>query len=156
MKYFTMDNWIGSQHDNFDESESDRLRQAYWDYWDGIKAHVPPRLKEFYESYTTHDGVLQWFEIKEERMTVHLSVARIESMEEEWIFDDLSLQYDDLLSFESISNRTPGFNESLYGDLGYDEIEKLSDCIEHRWLFSTGIEFRIRFRDFDFQLAPIT
>src|SRR5215831_19284251 len=39
------------------------------------------------------------------------------------------------------------------GDLGYWEIDRLSsDVFEHRFLFSSGLELCVRFREFDFSL----
>jgi hypothetical protein len=43
-----------------------------------------------------------------------------------------------------------------FGDLGYDEIELLDGgLIEHRMLFSTGIELHVRFGGLEIGLGPL-
>ena len=60
------------------------------------------------------------------------------------------LTYQQLQSFESTSDPNIGLGGPHgYGDLGYDEAD-ISACghLEHRMLFSSGIEFRILFACF--------
>lgn len=44
-----------------------------------------------------------------------------------------------------------------YGDLGYDEIELMPDgSLEHRLIFSSGIEVQVRFGEFQFSYQDKT
>lgn len=43
-----------------------------------------------------------------------------------------------------------------FGDLGYSEIDRpVPDLFEHRLLFSSGLELRVRFREFDFAVDAV-
>ena len=60
----------------------------------------------------------------------------------------IELNYIGVILFHSKVDQENGLHGPLgYGDLGYDEVELLNNCIEHRILFSSGIELIIQFSD---------
>ncbi len=59
---------------------------------------------------------------------------------------EITLSYSGVTFFESVVNQEKALPGPLgYGDPGYDEVEILENALEHRILFSSGIELKIQF-----------
>ena len=154
MKYFTLDGWIGDQDRGDDGTAAARAVQAYKTYLAGVRPELPGDFRRLLADYCIHDGRLR-------HMTVDLPAGIVVLR-----FDagdvtmrqgrDISLHYGDAILVETTADPERGLpGPHGYGDLGNDEIELLDGgLLEHRLLFSTGIELTLRFRTFRLEEHP--
>ncbi len=151
MKYMTMDWWSGA----VDRSTAD----AYGPYFQSIKDRLPPSVRRLHEDVSLHDSNLRLLVANWNHHTVEIQLDGYV-----WEPDKLPdakqsilLRYFDVMSLTSTADPKTGLGGPHgYGDLGYDELELLDDlAVEHRMLFSTGIEIAIRFKNMSIDCKPI-
>ncbi len=142
MKYMTLAWWSGEA----ERSTAD----AYRPYYESIKDHLPPAVRRLHDDVSLHDAKLRRLIADVAAQTV-----RIELDGYDWQpgkMPDAERQI--TLTYGGVDGLTTTGDPSVglggphgFGDLGYDELERLDgDLIEHRMLFSTGIELHVRFR----------
>jgi len=141
MKFFTMAWWGG-------ESEDDPF-PLYKAHLEAIRDRIPPQLFRLDrgEPYSLHDALLREMKFDAEGGELIL-VLDVEDGQLDW--RRLSLNYKKIRSFDSYADPDVGLGGPHgYGHLGYTEIHLApSGDIEHRLLFSPGIELRICFGEF--------
>jgi hypothetical protein len=139
MQFFTIAWWYGRDGRAHDAFAGYHARLAL------IRDRLPADLFATEESVSLHDCRLRTLELFADRLT--LSLESLNGSEE------LILNYLGVRSYRSFSDPNTGLPGPFgYGDLGYCEIDLLPDgMIEHRLLFSTGIECVIVFRGFQLQ-----
>lgn len=139
MKYFTLAWWNGIQELG---NEPDPL-DAYEEYFQSIKDKLPMAFRQLHDEIYLHDGNLT--NLKYVGASGDLEIG-INNDDGKGNLREIFLSYSGVTIFQSNSNQEQGLPGPLgYGDLGYDEVEILENCIEHRILFSSGIEFNIQF-----------
>ena len=149
MKYFTLDSWIADQDlEAVDVNDIKRRRQGYSDYLAGIFDKLPLDLVRLNETVILGDAHLH-------QLNVDVSYAKVTLVvlaEDMTTREDrkVALEYGKVRGLKSVSDPYKSLSgPGGFGDLGNDEIELLDDgCLEHRFLFSSGIEIAIQFRDF--------
>ena len=141
MKYFTLSWWNGIQElDN----EFDPLT-AYEEYFQTVKDDLPASFRKLHDEIYLHDGNLT--KLKYAGVSGDLDIS-INNDDGKGNLREIYLSYKEVSLFESSANQDMGLPGPLgYGDLGYDEVEVFENSIEHRMLFSSGIEFKIQFFD---------
>jgi len=141
MKYFTLDWWNGVQE--FENAKDPH--SAYEKYFESVKADLPVSFRQLHAGSLLHDGDL-----------VMLKYCGVDGLLDMKINNDdgkgnlreVLLNYCGVTLFESCSIQEKGLPGPLgYGDFGFDEVEILENCFEHRMIFSSGIEINIRFDD---------
>ncbi len=144
MKFFTIDWWMGAQ----DDSEQSDPIEAYWRYIDSIRDRLLPTLVRVQSELSLHDAQLTDLAIDFGAGTLYIV---LDSDDGNTRYRRITLNYSGVSAFESTANRDKWLPGPWgYGDLGYDEVDLFGDSFEHRFLFSTGIEMRIIFREFSF------
>jgi len=143
MKYFTFDWWENPEFDPFKE---------YHSYIEKVLPELPSDLQRLEQKCTLHDGRITRLHIEPIQKTLELELVGAccdESLPKSYA-RLYRLTYKELESFTSIANPKKRLGgPGGYGDLGYDEIEVLGPGrFEHRMLFSTSIEFHVRFGSF--------
>ena len=109
-----------------------------------IRDRLPPDLHATTESVSLHDTRL-----RELRVSVPEGVVTLEL--DSYSGDErFKLTYSGVERFESLADPAVGLGGPAgYGDLGYCEVAELpGGLLEHRLLFSTGIELVVTFRGF--------
>jgi hypothetical protein len=149
MKYFTLDGWIADQDlGAFDPESVNRPVREYKAYIESIRDRLPADLQNLLAQFSLHDGRLRslTLDVAGRTAVVRFDAGDITMREGR----DVSLHYGDVSVVESTSDPKRGLpGPHGYGDVGNDEIELFEDGgLEHRFLFSTGIQMRIRFRTF--------
>ena len=167
MKYFTLEWWLASQDLGEDVG---RPIDQYKRYYASVKDQLPIRFVEFKELYSLHDATFLSLNLDLERqqaefrfLVCHLGyrgggefISEKEgTLVYSWVkhfrsSEDIKAPLDrpdlDVGDMRSLASRG-------HGALGYDEIEVISTGLfEHRMLFSSAIEFVVRFADFDFTI----
>jgi hypothetical protein len=144
MKYFTFDWW--------ERSEPTDVFKEYGAYIKKVLHELPADLRRLEQECSLHDGRIIRLHIEPIQKTLELELVGDccdESLPKSYA-RRYRLTYKELESFTSIANpkrHLPG--PGGYGDLGYDEIEVLAPGrFEHRMLFSSSIEFHVRFGSF--------
>lgn len=144
MKFFTMPWWEGIQGDDFgaDPFASYHTRLAE------IRDRLPADLVTLQESVSLHDGRLRELEHLPSAGTLRM---QIDGDDGRGGFRRFNLLYRAVSLFRSLADPDHGFpGRNGYSDLGYDEADvSESGEIVHRILFSSGIEFEVRFADFE-------
>lgn len=140
MKYFSLDWWNGIQKS---EPKDDPF-EKYQEYFESIKSHLPQAFFDLRESIFLHDGELRSIDLQLENNTLSLKVFT----DNDGLLREVILLYTGVTSFASNSQPKKGLpGPRGYGDWGYDEVELINDKLEHRVLFSSGIEISIQFSD---------
>lgn len=146
MKYFTQAWW------NREVEDTEAVVADYWRYIGSIRSKLTPELAALLDDVSLHDSKVRRFSVDIPGGTVSLTLHGFvnpwspEGQTGRRIF----LRYNGVESVESI-NESEWTSESLdNSDLGYCEIEWLSDGLwEHRMLFASGIELTIRFQSLE-------
>jgi hypothetical protein len=157
MKYYTFKWWA-------DEEDADHaIAGSYPAYLERIVPELPPDLQRLAKKCCLHDAALTRLElsIPDGKLVLELLGDHYDESLPSSYARRFRLTYLGVSSFTSTADphRTLG-GPGGYGDLGYDELEVTSPgCFEHRMLFSTSIEFAIRFSGFvldysDFEYGP--
>ena len=149
MKYFTLDDWIRDQDlELVDTDHIVRTINAYKCYLESIKPRLPEDIRRLLNEYCIHDGILRDLQIDVQKATVIMSIGAGDITMKEG--REISLHYSGVTNMRSTADPKRGFTGTKgYGDLGNDELELLENgLIEHRFLFSSGIQMLIRFRTF--------
>lgn len=142
MRYFTMAWWCGCQTGDVEDPSAD-----YAVHLVAIRNRLPPDLLATQESVSLHDTRLRELRLIPAEGTLSLGLDSYAGDER------LTLTYIGVERFESTADPAIGLGGPAgYGDLGYCEVDVLpGGTIEHRLLFSTGIELAIVFRGFRLQ-----
>jgi len=154
MKYFSTNCWN-------DYAQTKEIRKSYLSYVDSISPYIPTSFK----SLTGGGGDITLNDASVEHLVVSLGDSTVSMvMNGKWIQGTVtglrifSLSYTGVTEVVSIVDPdADGLSGSGYGDHGFDEIEVIENNLyEHRMLFSSGIELRIRFHDFllDYRDVP--
>jgi hypothetical protein len=142
VRFFTTAWWCGIQTDGVGDPSD-----AYAAHLAAIRERLPPDLLVTEESVSLHDARLRALRLVDGTLVLGLdSLAGDER---------LTLTYTGVERFESVADPKVGLGGPAgYGDLGYYEVDALpGGTLEHRLLFSTGIELIVVFRDFRLQRA---
>ena len=155
MKYFTLDGWIGDQDADDDGTAAARAVKAYKAYLASVQSALPAHFKRLLAEFCIHDGRLRHMAVD---LPAGMVVLRFDAgdvtMREG---RDISFHYGGVDFLESTADPDRGLpGPHGYGDLGNDEIEVLDGgLLEHRLLFSTGVELTLRFRTFRVEEHPM-
>lgn len=152
MKYFTLDDWISDQGDEFRGMEAVlQTRKKYEDYLSSVANQLPPELVGFQRTVAVNDANLRKVDVdvEQKRAVLVVDTYPVDAANNSQV-RTLALQYEQVGSFRSTSDPQEGLPGPFgYGDIGGDEIEMLAEGIfEHRFLFSSGIELAIQFGGF--------
>jgi hypothetical protein len=147
MNFFTIEWWQGAMEDDETEAVYPRYQQRL----DAIRDRLPLAFRQLAEGIPPihlHDARLL-------DLHVDLQAARATLSFMEYGMDKgFALIYDGLLDVRATGNPKMGLDGPYgFGDLGYDEKDALEDgSLEHRLLFSNGIELDLRFTGFAVEL----
>ena len=150
MKYFTLDLWISNQ--SLDEDHNVvPVAEEYARHLDAIRGRLPPELVRMLETLTLHDSRLRELSVNLGQRHVAITFNAADNTGEKAV--DVRLHYGGVDQVTSTADPLRGLaGPHGYGDLGYDELDVADNKLEHRLLFSTGIELTIRFEEFRFEL----
>jgi hypothetical protein len=149
MRFYTHKWWSDVQL-----GDSSSPFQAYLEYFDSVRSQLPPAALHLHESESLHDSSVCAINIE-----VTAAQARVDLRgwdregNERRIY---ALSYSQVSSFVvSGAAESPLVGPFGFGDLGYDEFHVLGPgAIEHRLLFSSGVEVAIVFSGFQFTASP--
>jgi len=119
-----------------------------------IEARLTRELLYLEREISLHDGTVR-------RLEVALGAAKLSI---ELSADDgkggllnVRLLYGKVVSFEAVAPEDYCRCGPMvgFGHLGYCEVDIVDDAFEHRFLFSTGIEFRIVFGEFRLEVLDV-
>lgn len=139
MKYFTLEWWSGETEEQYDPVS------AYNTHYNEIKSLLPKDFVTVHNEISLHDGHISNVHISNNNMYIKLNCENGSGEEIR-----VELHYIDLVSFNTYANFEKGLPGPFgYGDWGYDEIY-IDDNknFEHRIIFSSGIEYQIKFKYF--------
>jgi len=154
MKYFNISNW---------QDPDPTPTRAYQQYIDGVRDKLPSDLQRLCNYWTAevekavylNDGRIRSIQVMQAAASAEVVMdgelpGRIEVL--------VHLHYGQVASFQSVVDPAGGLPGPCgYGDHGADEIEVREDgLLEHRMLFSSGIELSVVFRTFQLQTEPFT
>ena len=152
MRFFTMHWWAGPMEGR-PIAEHTKTIDDYTIYLATIRHRIPPALVDEY--LNTHDSRLQQLSVDIDRREalLELANAQLNTAQNRWITGRVQLRYSGVHAVLSTADPNVGLpGPHGYGDLGYDEVEVLPNgLIEHRFIFSTGIELDIRFTGFEYE-----
>lgn len=147
MRFFTLAWWRGD-----DESGGDAdAPAAYGLHLEAIRHRLPADLIALEESGDLHDCRLSSFALSAGAAELCLQLETFDADAA------LTLTYTGLEGFNGFTDLLGGVGGSVgLGDLGYGESDVLPDgLIEHRLLFSSGIEWVVTFRDLSLGRQPV-
>jgi len=149
MRFYTHDWWLNVQH-----GDSTSPFQAYSEYFDSVRSQLPPAVLHLHESESLHDSNVCAISIE-----VTAAQARVDLRgwdREGNVRRIYTLSYSEVLSLAvSGAAEVPLVGPFGFGDLGYDEFNVLGPgAIEHRLLFSSGVEVAVVFSGFQFTASP--
>ena len=152
MKYFTPEWWARNVE------STDAVAADYWRYVETIRSRLTPGLRTLLDEVSLHDSKVRRFRVELSNQTV---VMILHGFTDPWspagqIGRQFELRYEGVVTVES-ANEEGWVSEHLdNSDLGYSEVELLSDGYwEHRMLFASGVELVIRFRDLSLKYEPL-
>lgn len=150
MRYFTLDWWISSQ--SLDEDHTVMpAGEEYARHLDAIRNRLPADLIAILETVTFHDSRLREFYVNLDQRYVVITLNAADKTGENAV--DVRLHYGGVDKVVSTADPKKGLPGPYgYGDLGYDELDLVNNKLEHRFLFSTGIEVKIQFEEFSFEI----
>jgi hypothetical protein len=139
VRFFTMAWWCDLQTGADSNPSAD-----YAAHLAAIRHHLPPDLLATEETVSLHDARLRELRLLVAEGTLSLVLDSYAGDER------FTLVYNGVIRFESSADPAVGLGGPAgYGDLGYCEIATLPDgALEHRLLFSTGIELAVAFCGF--------
>ena len=128
-----------------------RALDGYRSYLESVRAALPPELQRLIETICLHDGRLRELnvDLPQQRVILRLDAGNLTMTEGRRV----SLRYEGVTELQCLADPRRGLaGPHGFADVGNDEIEVLGPgSYEHRFLFSTGIELRIRFRGFRYE-----
>ena len=120
-----------------------------------IRDQLPADLVALQEKISLHDSILRElnFDVASRQLDLRLDGSDMKGG-----LRAFRLTYKEVDTFRSTADPQSGLpGPHGYGDLGYDEADITDDGrLEHRLLFSTGIEFQIIFGGFNLQWEDAT
>jgi hypothetical protein len=139
VRFFTMAWWCGIQTGAGGDPSA-----GYTGHLGTIRDRLPPDLLATEESVSLHDTRLRELRLSVTEAVLTLGLDSYSGDER------LALVYSGVERLESSADPEVGLGGPAgYGDLGYYEIDVLADgALEHRLLFSTGVELVVVFRGF--------
>jgi hypothetical protein len=144
MRYFTLDWWA--------EGCPVDAAERYWAYLTSVRDRLHPEVVRLIDEVSLHDSRLRTLEVivAARRLEIGLDGFKYARDGTEKCRRRIVLSYPGLRRLHSSADPARGLaGPHGYGDLGYDEVELLADgCIEHRLLFSSGIELTIQSEQF--------
>lgn len=140
MRFLTLAWWCGS----LDDAQSKRAMADFEEHRQKIRGRLPPSFWEAPVELPLHDARLLNL-----RIDVQAKNARLAFIDHGKT-KRFTLEYRGLIGAATTADPECGLSGPHgFGDLGYTEEDIVEDgTLEHRLLFSTGIELQIRFRDF--------
>jgi hypothetical protein len=143
MRFFTLAWWCGTQDCNF----ADDPVEAYRAHLSTIRDRLPTALLALQESVSLHDGRLRSLDLSPSEGALKLVV---DGDDGRGGLRRFTLRYGSVTHFGSTADPAIGLGGPHgYGDWGYDEADvNENGGFEHRILFSSGIEFVVRFTTF--------
>ncbi|MBZ0167315.1 MAG: hypothetical protein K8I00_10965 [Candidatus Omnitrophica bacterium] len=130
-----------------------KLSKEYDAYLNSIMDKIPMKLRNMIELTNRFDSTLLSFELipNENKATLEIIAEKITS-EEKYTDAHMQFQYFGLVQVRSFCKLNEGHPMPLgFGDLLWEEFELLpNESIEHRLLYSSGINYCIQFTDFDY------
>ncbi len=148
MKYFTREWWAS-------EGDDETVVPAYLAYIDSIKDKMPISLRKFIFEHGLHDAVLNEMKFNEDNNMLLLSFNGWDSKfinKKKYLIKFGCIQ--NFLFLSDPENLL--FDSSGLGDLGYCECEYLLDGLYgYRMLFSSGVELRVEFSEFEFEIKGL-
>jgi hypothetical protein len=146
MRFFTMDWWQGIQ-----SGSSENPSDAYNRHLTSLRP-FPSSVARLEQLPSLHDAHV--------RQVEHLGSAvevSLETWGEKGGWIPVRLSYGGVEKFELAVDAEDALSgPGGFGDLGYYEIDAPSAGVfEHRLLFSSGIELRVRFREFNFSVNAV-
>ncbi|NLD35292.1 MAG: hypothetical protein GX654_00300 [Desulfatiglans sp.] len=145
MKYFTLDRWIADQDLDADSSENLRAYEDYEKYLSGIQARLPNGLQWLLSEFCLVDASLREvsIDIPSSKASLRFDAGDVTMQGGR----DITLHYRGVVAVRSTGDPEKGLPGPCgFGDLGNDELELLNDgLIEHRFIFSSGIQLMLRF-----------
>jgi hypothetical protein len=147
MKHFTMDWWAN-------QCEPPSVCDDYKNYIESVRDALPESIQAFLDGHMLHDSIVRELSVQPANETVKILADGFDvNLDRSVVYE---LEYAGVMALTihgDASEDLPG--PAGLGHLGYDEFEPLdTGGIEHRLLFSSGVEILIRFRDFRFTATP--
>ena len=145
MKFFTMDWWAGIQDYRTDASVDPATE--YEAHLRSLDGKLPETFARLNTDVSLQDCDLTDLSADPENRTLTLTLRGDDSSGGLRLYN---IRYESLESFRSKADAEKGLpGPHGYGDLGYDETDvEVDGTLVHRILFSSGIEFEIRFGSF--------
>ena len=143
MKFLTLEWWCGVQENDLDNDPAEN----YLRYLATIRDRLPAGLLALQESVSLHDGNLRELTLSIPEATLSMIV---DADDGSGGLRKFSLRYSGVSLFQSIADPDVGLlGPHGYGDWGYDEADVTeSGELQHRILFSSGIEIVVQFTGF--------
>ncbi len=147
MKFFTLDWWFGLQEGSQEFDNEDPMPR-FREHLDAIRERLPAGLLALQEIVSLHDANLRTLEYTRQDNSLTLL---LDGQDGRGGLRRFTLRYSGVDSFTSTADPNRGLSGPPgYGDLGYDEPDITPDGrIEHRLLFSSGIEMQVIFRELE-------
>lgn len=138
MRFFTIEWWQGGLPD----AESDAAVQRYAEHLGSIRHLLPPGVDRLDREVRLHDSRLRSLDLDVVTATATATLDLVGG-------GRVRLRYTGLRLFSSSADPQKGLGGPHgYGDWGYDEFDVLPNGdVEHRILFSSGIELTLVFAD---------
>jgi hypothetical protein len=144
LKFFTINWWNALQERTIEEDAPDDTFPAYARHLESIRANLPPDLLALTESASLHDSSLREADLDTQQKQLRFRLDGDDGLGGLCRFE---LLYSGVSLFRIIYDPEIGF-PGPHADWGYDEADiGPAGEVEHRILFSSGIEFLIRFSD---------
>ena len=143
VQFFTVEWWRG-------DDESDPF-PSYRAHIAALRSKLVPDLLAIDERVSLHDAWLRDLVLNPTAGTLQLVLDGDDHGE----LCKITLRYAKVTLFHCIADPEKGLpGPHGYGDLGYDEIDLAGNEFVHRILFSSGVEFEIRFGGFTLKVEP--
>lgn len=145
MKYFTKEWWGGRT--------SDAAAKQYWPYIDTVRPRLTKDLIRLLDEVSLHDSNVSSFLVLPEEET---AVLVLDGSSDPWCCKkepdrprQFTLRYEHVAGVTITDGSGSPLSELDKSDLGYDEIELLSENLfQHRMLFDSGTELHVTFKGF--------
>jgi hypothetical protein len=146
MRFFTRE-W----HDGeLSDGEYENVISSYNAHFEEIRAQLPARLVELVGTISLNDA-----EVRSAIHEDHVLQIDLRAGDLQVGYCDLQLRYIEVLHLDGWPSLMEVFGQDS-AEIVEDEIDASgSGEFEHRLLFSPNGEIFVRFRDFDFTLAPV-
>jgi hypothetical protein len=148
MKFFTHEWWM-----SFGDTDDMSVFARYDSYLASITDKLPKELLEFHHEHTLHDAEVKRIISSFPQKTIQMEFRGWDIQLQNPIY--YTLKFSGVIEFEQLLPQQE-YVESELGDLGYWEIEALSQGIEIRMLFVSEAKFKIVFEGFSYDYQQIT